>query len=40
MFISEHTVKNHLHNIFHKLGVTDRLTLALYAIHNGLYLQQ
>jgi DNA-binding NarL/FixJ family response regulator len=35
MFISEHTVKNHLHNIFHKLGVTDRLALALYAIHNG-----
>jgi DNA-binding NarL/FixJ family response regulator len=40
MLISEHTVKNRLHNIFHKLGVTDRLTLALYAIHNGLYLQQ
>ena len=39
MFISEQTVKNHLHNIFHKLGVSDRLELALYAIHNGLHLQ-
>jgi DNA-binding NarL/FixJ family response regulator len=36
MFISEQTVKNHLHNIFHKLGVSDRLTLALYATHKGL----
>ena len=35
--ISEQTVKNHLHNIFDKLGVSDRLGLALYAIHNGLY---
>jgi len=32
MFISEQTVKNHLHNIFDKLGVSDRLELALYAI--------
>src|SRR5215472_6391472 len=30
MFISEQTVKNHLHNIFDKLGVSDRLELALY----------
>src|SRR6266566_5536658 len=36
MFISEQTVKNHLHNIFDKLGVSDRLELALYAIHNNL----
>ena len=35
MFISEQTVKNHLHNIFDKLGVSDRLELALYAIHKG-----
>ena len=38
MFISEQTVKNHLHNIFDKLGVSDRLELALYAIHNNLHL--
>jgi DNA-binding NarL/FixJ family response regulator len=37
MFISEQTVKNHLHNIFAKLGVSDRLELALYAIHNNLH---
>lgn len=39
MFISEQTVKNHLHNIFDKLGVSDRLELALYAIHKGLHIQ-
>jgi len=37
MFISEQTVKNHLHNVFDKLGVADRLELALYAIHKGIY---
>lgn len=37
MFISEQTVKNHLHNIFDKLGVSDRLELALYAIHSGIH---
>jgi two-component system nitrate/nitrite response regulator NarL len=34
--ISENTVKNHLHNIFDKLGVSDRLELVLYAIHHRL----
>lgn len=34
--ISEQTVKNHLRNMFHKLGVSDRLQLALYAIHHNL----
>jgi len=38
MFISEQTVKNHLHNIFDKLGVSDRLELALYAIHKEIHL--
>ena len=33
--ISEQTVKNHMHNIFDKLGVSDRLELALYAIHHN-----
>ncbi len=37
LFISEQTVKNHLHNIFDKLGVSDRLELALYAIHHKLH---
>jgi DNA-binding NarL/FixJ family response regulator len=36
LFISEQTVKNHLHNIFDKVGVSDRLELALYAIHHRL----
>jgi DNA-binding NarL/FixJ family response regulator len=36
LFISEQTVKNHLSNIFDKLGVSDRLELALYAIHHRL----
>jgi two-component system, NarL family, nitrate/nitrite response regulator NarL len=39
MFITEQTVKNHLHNIFDKLGVSDRLELALYAIHNSLHVR-
>jgi two-component system, NarL family, nitrate/nitrite response regulator NarL len=34
LFIGEQTVKNHLHNIFDKLGVSDRLELALHAIHH------
>jgi two-component system nitrate/nitrite response regulator NarL len=38
MLIAEQTVKNHLHNIFDKLGVSDRLELALYAVHKGLHL--
>lgn len=36
LHISEQTVKNHLHNIFDKLGVSDRLELALYALHHRL----
>src|ERR1700688_3732105 len=36
LFISENTVKNHLHNIFDKIGVSDRLEMMLYAIHHGL----
>jgi len=34
LFISEQTVKNHLHTIFDKLGISDRLELALYAINH------
>ncbi|RYD04729.1 hypothetical protein N752_12445 [Desulforamulus aquiferis] len=32
LFISEKTVKNHLTNIFQKIGVVDRTQAALYAI--------
>jgi DNA-binding NarL/FixJ family response regulator len=32
MFITEQTVKNHLHNIFDKLDVSDRLELALHFV--------
>jgi DNA-binding NarL/FixJ family response regulator len=34
--ISEQTVKNHIHNSFKKLGVRDRLELALHAIYYQL----
>ena len=34
--LSEQTVKNHLSNIFDKLGVSTRLELALYAAHHCL----
>ena len=36
LFISENTVKNHLRNIFDKIGVSDRLEMMLYAIHHCL----
>jgi DNA-binding NarL/FixJ family response regulator len=32
LFISEQTVKNHLHNIFYKLGIRDRQALAAFRI--------
>jgi two-component system nitrate/nitrite response regulator NarL len=34
--LSEQTVKNHLSNIFDKVGVSNRLELALYALHHRL----
>ena len=34
--IAEQTVKNHLRSIFDKIGVSDRLELVLYAIHQKL----
>lgn len=36
LFISEQTVKTHLGRIFRKLGVRDRVGLALYAARHGL----
>ena len=34
--ISEDTVKHHLTNIFNKVGVSNRLELALFAVHHKL----
>ncbi len=34
--ISEETVKRHLTNIFNKLGVGNRLELALFALNHNL----
>ncbi len=36
--ITEQTVKNHLRTVYDKLGVSDRLELVLYAIHQRLEL--
>ena len=36
LFITEHTVRNHLASIFKKLNVPDRFGLAIYAYRNGL----
>ncbi len=36
LFISEKTVKNHLTNIFQKIGVSDRTQAALYAIKHKI----
>ena len=34
--VSEATIKNHLTSVYSKLGVSDRLELILYAIHNKM----
>jgi DNA-binding NarL/FixJ family response regulator len=36
LFISEQTVKTHLNNVFQKVGVRDRVELALYAARAGI----
>jgi two-component system, NarL family, nitrate/nitrite response regulator NarL len=38
--LSEQTVKNHLSHIFDKVGVSNRLELALYAVHHKLLRQK
>jgi DNA-binding NarL/FixJ family response regulator len=37
LFISETTVRHHLTAIYEKLGVSDRLSLLVYAVRNGLW---
>jgi DNA-binding NarL/FixJ family response regulator len=34
--VAEDTVKHHLSNVFDKVGVSNRLELALFAIEHGL----
>lgn len=34
--ISEHTVHNHLSNIYHKLDLINRIDLLMYALKHGL----
>ena len=36
LHISEHTVANHLKNIFAKIGVTNRVSAASYTLRKGL----
>ena len=40
LFINEQTVNDYLRDIYDKLGVSDRLELTLYAIHNHLMEQR
>ncbi|NLV92462.1 MAG: response regulator transcription factor [Firmicutes bacterium] len=36
LFISKHTVKNHITNIYRKIGSRNRTKVALWAIRYGL----
>jgi DNA-binding NarL/FixJ family response regulator len=36
LFISEHTLRNHLSSIYRKLNVSNRLEMYVYAIRHGL----
>ena len=38
--LSQDTVKHHLSNIFDKVGASNRLELALFAVHHGLLAEQ
>ncbi len=37
LYVSSHTVKNHITSIYRKLGVSDRVHATLAAIQSGLY---
>jgi DNA-binding CsgD family transcriptional regulator len=34
---TEQVIKNYLHNVYHKLGISDRLELANYVLHHQLH---
>jgi len=36
LFITEHTLRNHLTSIYQKLGVVNRLELYVYAVKHGM----
>ena len=36
LFISEHTLRNHLSSVYHKLEVANRLELYVYALKHRL----
>ncbi|HEY4515825.1 MAG TPA: response regulator transcription factor [Candidatus Paceibacterota bacterium] len=38
LFISEQTVKNHIHSIFGKLGFSSRTEVAIYGVNRGMHL--
>lgn len=37
LFIVPDTVENHLHNIYRKLGLKNRVHAAMFAVSNGLW---
>lgn len=40
MDISEHTIKNHISHIFHKINVTDRTQAAIYSLNNYISIKK
>lgn len=40
MVVSEHTVKTHVSNVFHKLGLRDRVHAVIYAYERGIVAPQ
>lgn len=37
LYVSSHTVKNHITSIYRKLGIYDRVQAAIIAVQQGLY---
>ncbi|MPZ96492.1 MAG: hypothetical protein GEU96_16650 [Propionibacteriales bacterium] len=36
LVVSEHTLKTHVSNVFHKLGLRDRVHAVIYAYERGI----